>query len=50
MEDFENDDCEIVFEDWTKERSMNRYKKELQEDLKYHQSEIKRIKKELKQV
>jgi hypothetical protein len=43
--EIEND--EIVFVEWTEERSMSKYKKELQEDLRYHQSEIKRIKKEL---
>ncbi len=40
----------IEFVEWTEENSMNNYKKELKEDLQYHQSEMKRIKRELKEL
>ena len=40
----------IEFVEWTEENSMNNYKKELKEDLQYHQSETKRIKRELKEL
>jgi len=39
----------IEFVEWTEENSINNYKKELQDDLKYHLSEVNRIKKELKE-
>ena len=40
----------IEFVEWTEESSMNNYKKELKEDLQYHKSETKRIKRELKEL
>tara|TARA_B100000003_G_C10755974_1_gene300961 strand:- start:380 stop:565 length:186 start_codon:yes stop_codon:yes gene_type:complete len=40
----------IEFVEYSLEASLLRYKEELENDLKYHQSEVRRVKKELQEI